>query len=197
MTFGGIDPGLKGGIAILHGGLLDIFPTPTIGGVEYDLQEMKNLLQFSKKFGEVFFTLEKQMAMPGQGLSSTLKTGIGYGMWLGLLSGLNIPYQVVSPLQWQNFHFKGLSKRLDTKEMSILVAKRIYPTTDFLRSSLSRKPADGLTDASLIANFGLRTYKMEEPTQNSQLPLATAVMAKMNEQIEGGPRPDPKEFDTI
>ena len=183
-TFGGIDPGLKGGIAIIHDALLDVMPTPTIGGVEYDVQEMKNLLLFARQKGDAFFTIEKQMAMPGQGLSSTLKTGIGYGTWLGLLSGLNIPFQVVSPLQWQNFHFKGLSKRLDTKEMSVLVAKRLFPNTNFLRSSLSKKPADGLTDASLIADFGRRTYIRAEPSNQSAIPFPQPAAANSNQLSE-------------
>ena len=180
-TFGGIDPGLKGGIAILHDALLDVMPTPVIGAGEYDVQEMKNILLLAKKFGDPFFTIEKQQAMPGQGLSSTLQTGKGFGIWLGLLSGLNIPHQIVSPLQWQNFHFKGLSKRLDTKEMSVVIAKRLFPSTDFLRSSLSRKPADGLTDATLIADFGRRTYVQEQTTQTQQLPFTQPAGANLSE----------------
>lgn len=157
MIYLGIDPGLDGGIAFLEdGGKIAVAKTPTIGGKEYDIQGMKTLLVRVSK-SQSIATIENQISMPGQGLTSTLQTGKGFGIWLGLLAGLNIPYQVISARQWQVKLFTGVKASLDTKDKSEIVAKRLFPTTDFRKSERAFVANDGLTDAACIAEYGRRT----------------------------------------
>lgn len=169
MNFIGIDPGLKGGLALIENGILHLWITPLIGDKEYDVQRMKDLLVFAKSKGPLTATIEKQMALPGQGLSSTMKTGMGFGLWLGLLSGLNISHQVIPAQSWQNKLFIGLSKKEDTKVLSEIVAKRLFPSADFRRSDRAKVSADGLTDAACIAEYGRRTYVQEQPMPGTHL----------------------------
>ncbi len=158
--FIGIDPGLNGGLAFVEDSRIELYPMPTIGGgKDYDIQRMKELLlEPLEKGTRVVCTIEQQIALPGQGLTSTLQTGKGYGILLGLLAGMNIPHQVVSARQWQNQLFTGVAAKLETKAKSEIVAKRLFPSADFRKSNLAKKASDGLTDAACIAEFGRRTY---------------------------------------
>lgn len=158
MIYIGIDPGLSGGIAFINENDLLPFATPVIGGKDYDVQAMKQILQQWKSTGSLFCTIENQISMPGQGLTSTLATGKGFGIWLGLLAGLEVPFQVISAKQWQNKLFTGTSPKLDTKARSEIVAKRLFPAADFRKSDRATKAHDGLTDAACIAEYGRRTH---------------------------------------
>ena len=159
MIFGGIDPGLNGGIAFLIFDTIHLYKTPVIGGKDYDIQGMKKLLTHHPLLGGgVFIIIENQISMPGQGLTSTLTTGKGFGIWLGLLAGLEIPYQVVGARQWQVKLFTGVSGKLDTKQKSEVVAKRLFPKADFRKSDRATKADDGLTDAACIAEYARRIH---------------------------------------
>lgn len=162
MIYIGIDPGLDGGIAFLNENLIVLEKTPIIGGRDYDIQEMKKMLKLWLDW-ECFCTIENQISMPGQGLTSTLTTGKGFGIWLGLLAGLEIPHQVVHAKSWQTKLFSGTSLKLDTKARSEIVAKRLFPQADFRKSERARVANDGLTDAACIAEYGRRTHSKGDP----------------------------------
>jgi len=171
--FLGIDPGLDGGIAFIEPDKLVLHKTPVIAGKDYDIQAMKSMIWFYKEVdADLFCTIETQISMPGQGLTSTLQTGKGFGIWLGLLAGLEIPYQVVGARQWQSKLFTGVSAKLDTKARSEIIAKRLFPTADFRKSERARVANDGLTDAACIAEYGRRTHsKGDEGTGVPHKPL--------------------------
>ncbi len=83
--------------------------------------------------------LEQAQAMPKQGVASTYNFGRGFGIWLGILGALEIPYRTVRPsqgrkdLQWAPR--KG-------KERSVQFARRMFsrPRTG---PTGCRKPRDG------------------------------------------------------
>lgn len=157
MIYLGIDPGLDGGIAAIpQEGIVQLTKTPVIFGREYDIQGMRSVLALYCGITKPFAMLEQQIAMPGQGLSSTLQTGKGFGIWLGLLAGLEIPYQVIGARQWQTKLFTGVSSKLDTKAKSEIIAKRLFPSADFRKSERARVANDGLTDAACIAEYARR-----------------------------------------
>ena len=163
MTFLGIDPGLNGGLAFLDDELkvLALYVMPTIAGKDYDIQAIKNLLVSVRPD---LATIETQIALPGQGLSSTLQTGKGFGILLGLMAGLDIPHQVIGAKQWQNKLYTGVSAKLDTKAKSEIIAKRLFPKLDFRRSERATKAHDGLTDAACIAEYTRRSHSaVSEP----------------------------------
>lgn len=162
----GIDPGLRGGLAFLaQDGSIELYAMPTIGDKDYDIQEIKRLL---RHFMPNLTVLEQQIAMPGQGLTSTLQTGKGFGILLGLLAGLEMPHQVVGAKMWQAKLFTGVKADLDTKIKSEIVAKRIFPSADFRRSDRARVAADGLTDAACIAEYARRLYSGNGVTVEKQ-----------------------------
>lgn len=161
----GIDPGVHGGIAILKLPKLNVYPMPIIGDKEYDMQRIKTLLWFARMLeGKSTHTavcyIERQHCMPGEGLPRTFKTGFGFGMLQGILTGLEIPFVVVNAKEWQKEIFKGLPKDQDTKVSSALVAQRLFPKTEFRATERSRTIADGMTDATCIAEYGMRVESM-------------------------------------
>lgn len=157
----GVDNGLDGGVCAIDfriGRCGDVhrYITPTLGTGKrvYDLQRMRDILaEFRGCDLQVF--LERAQAMPKQGVSSTFSTGYGYGVWQGLLAGLGLPYEIVSPQTWQKAMFMGVSAG-DTKARSALVAQRLQPSVDWRRTPKCKKPSDGLTDAFCIAEWGRR-----------------------------------------
>ncbi len=156
----GIDPGLKGGIAIIDDediGRIELHIMPVIGDKDYDIQALKNILRLHRDAALV--VVERQQCMPGEGLSRVFKTGSGFGILLGLLAGLELRYDVVPPQKWQRQLYVGMRHGQDPKVSSEIVAKRLFPTADFRRSERAHVAADGLTDAACIAEFARRTMR--------------------------------------
>jgi hypothetical protein len=78
--FIGIDPGLRGAIAVLGAGgeVIEVLDTPTLkseGKTIYDAAEMSNSLRHFALQGDPLVVLEQAQGMPGQGVSSTFFTG--------------------------------------------------------------------------------------------------------------------------
>src|SRR4029077_20564519 len=45
--------------------------------------------------------LEAQGARPAQGVASSYRTGVGYGVWLGLVVAARVAYRIVAPAVWK------------------------------------------------------------------------------------------------
>jgi len=157
VKIGGIDPGLSGALAIKSGKDFNIFEKYTIDiGTkhDYDIPLMRRLLSDNRP--DVVY-IEAQQAMPGQGVSSMFKIGYGFGIWLGLLAGLEIPYQIVRPVTWQKEMFAGYTKS-DTKDLSYKISSQLYPHIASLLKGPRGGLRDGICDAVLIATYGERKY---------------------------------------
>jgi crossover junction endodeoxyribonuclease RuvC len=115
----------------------------------YDVPGMASLLEpYSGLQAHVL--IEESQAMPGQGTRSMLTIGFGYGLWIGILATLEIPYTTVRPAQWK----KAFSLGKD-KEASRLRAQQLYPAAD-----LRRKRDHGRAEALLLAHYGLRQWQL-------------------------------------
>jgi len=98
----GIDPGLSGGIAFLHGDTLRTHKCPT---TEKDMMD----LVMSYNSGNLVAMLEQVNAFPGQGVKSVWSFSGNYHGWKMLLTAMCIPYQLVLPKKWQS-HFGSMPK---------------------------------------------------------------------------------------
>jgi crossover junction endodeoxyribonuclease RuvC len=153
----GIDPGLGGGLAALVDGLPVLLPMPVAGG-EIDGNAVRAWLEarWREEPGtNLSVFLEKVHSMPKQGVASTFTFAAGWGLIRGILCGLGIPYQLVTPQAWQKELLAGLD-RTDTKAAAYLFASRLWPGVDWRASERSRKPHTGLVDAACIAEYGRR-----------------------------------------
>lgn len=150
----GIDPGLTGAVAVLSpAGILEgLHDVPVLSlkvqrgtRAVYDVPGMVALL---RPYGaaQAHVCIEEAQAMPGQGTRSMFTIGHGYGLWLGILAALQIPYTPVRPAIWKRSMVLGKDK-----EASRLRAMQLYPGAD-----LRRKKHHGRAEALLLAVYGVR-----------------------------------------
>ena len=105
----GVDPGASGAIAILEdtGKLVHVFDMPSveiISGGKAKRRVSPEMLAAELRLyadqGAVAY-VEQVGAMPGQGVSSMFAFGQAFGIVLGVMAGLAIPTQTVTPAKWK------------------------------------------------------------------------------------------------
>jgi len=164
LTFIGVDPGLDGAIAIIDGDLITIKVMPTIiikkgkkNKRTISHKGIKEIFEVIK--GESYAIIEKQHAMPGQGVVSMLTIGIGYGSLLQILVDFEVPFEEVRAQEWQKEF--GIGKG-NTKEQALDVCQRLFPNLSLLPNRRYKKPHDGVVDALLIAEYNRRRFHLNE-----------------------------------
>ena len=142
MIYLGIDPGQKGGYAIIDGDKVETYPW---NDTEF--------IKFAKELDATHCVccLEKVGAMPKQGVTSTFNFGKSAGFIEGVLQTCGIPYQLVPPQKWK----KEYSLSSD-KNQSITVCKRLFPEISLKRTDRCKTDSDGLAEAVLMAEFAKR-----------------------------------------
>ncbi len=151
----GIDPGLDGAVAMIGAGGVEAAVTPTLaagrkGRRQYDAAAMARLLAGRQVELAV---IEAVGAMPGQGVASTFRFGLGYGLWLGLLAAPGIPHQAVTPQAWKKVILAGTAR---DKAAAIAFASRRYPGLSLLATPRSSVAHDGIADAVCLAEYARR-----------------------------------------
>ena len=146
MIYIGIDPGKKGGIAVLDG---EDAPVAYPYSDEILIDVLKAALC---KTAKITAAVEKVGAMPGQGVTSMFTFGTGYGFIQGALSALSSPYQLVPPKKW-----KGEYSITADKKQSIEVCRRLFPTLELIPCGCY-KEHDGMAEAALIAEYAKRNF---------------------------------------
>jgi len=161
--FIGIDPGKLGHVASLSadGGVRGTWPTPTIkmgkGKPQYDILSMRRILkEATEGCDSVHVAIEKQTAMPMQGVVSMFSIGEGYGIWQGLLSGLELSYEVVTPQKWKKAMLAGIPGVGKDKKRSVIAAGRLFPGVDLRLNERCRVACVDKCEALLIAEYGRR-----------------------------------------
>lgn len=145
----GIDPGLSGGVALLGGTFLKerAVPFSTMSEIEAFFIELLKTegVSLFKAFIE-----EPPVFFPGAGggLASQAKLHRNLGQYEGLLMGIGIPFETVTPQKWQK-GLPGLSKLKGVERKRALhnLAAQRYPQL---------KPTLKTCDAILIAEYGKR-----------------------------------------
>jgi len=153
----GIDPGFGGALAIVGKGRAVAKPMPTLNLTKtkktLDENQICKLLEKHREITQHIF-IEKVSAMPKQGVTSTFNFGAGWGILRGICVGLHIPYTLVLPTTWKRVMCRDMPK--GSKDVSIIVAKRLWPDINLLRTPKCRKEDDGMADALCIAEYGRR-----------------------------------------
>ena len=145
----GIDPGLSGACAVLEEGkFTTFFDTPIfkVGSKkEYNINEMAKFLS-SHITASVF--IEKQLPIPRQSSQSTFKTGYGFGLWVGIITTLNLPYTIVHPKTWKKKMLKDMPKEKDASRSRAI---QLFPNT---ADHLNLKKHHDRAEALLLAEYG-------------------------------------------
>lgn len=158
MTFIGIDPGLSGSIAI-HSDTIEILKMPE----EHDKDVLVDIIKSFSDKGPVKVIIEKQITKqvqsmkpcpkcramipylhPQKGVRTSL---INYGIILGILISMKIPYEEVDGSKWKKYYkLEGGGKKA-----SIALAKQLFP--EYAKQIGSD---DNKAEAMLLADYGRR-----------------------------------------
>ena len=142
MVYIGIDPGAKGSMCVISNGKVVI--------KDFDLKEYSNTLKafLDTDDTELMVAIEKVHAMPGQGVSSSFSFGQRLGELEGMLTALQIPYELVAPRDWQKAC--GIPAKSDKKGIASVIQK-LYPTAELYGNKGGLR--DGRSDALGLAHF--------------------------------------------
>lgn len=160
----GIDPGLSGALAVIRDGQLvsvDDTPTLLIGTKRhYDMAGMERLLHAAMRMQDVVLErfvscvvvgIERQQAMPSQGVVSMFSTGYGYGLWRMLLHCNGVSVEEIQPKAWRKHFSLPAGKPLERKRAALAKATDLFPAAPLTGPKGGAK--DGRADALLIAEY--------------------------------------------
>lgn len=141
----GIDPGAKGGLALVddNGKIIEIMPMPSIDVFADTLERWK----------PKHVAIEKSQSLPGNAANRMFSYGVHNGELRGVLVALQIPFTLLAPKFWQTEMFIGTPAKALPKKRALQAAQRLFPGQQFLASEACRVPHDGMIDAALIALF--------------------------------------------
>jgi len=152
----GVDPGISGAIAIYDPdlNLVDVIDFPLIATKRTGRRVVRNEIDehtladwVEGRNGHTRSAYVEQVSsMPKQGVSSTFRFGMAYGIIRGILTAKKVPYQLVTPRKW-----KGMMGVGRDKDECRLQASRMFPAQSHL---FSRKKDANRAEAVLIAVYG-------------------------------------------
>lgn len=170
----GIDPGKTGGISVIfNGSIMEYHKTPLISDKVIDIHMFANIINDIKQLCnlngyKLIMFIETVHAIYGASAKSTFEFGYVSSVPVTIAATLGISYVMVDPKTWQKPCWQGIpiqkkmekgKQKTNTKAMSLLAAKRLFPDEKFLGTERSRVPHDGIVDATLIAYFGFKFYQ--------------------------------------
>lgn len=163
----GIDAGQDGALCISTRDGLVAEPMPSVDGVLDLAWIVRWLVAHRESIDRAF--LEKPGVRPFQHASAGFSQGRSFGQIEGILAGLGVPYELVTPQVWMREMHSGVelavkrtvkdgkaTEKRDTKKMSRLAFSRLFPTYDFRATEKSRIPHEGMIESALIATYGHR-----------------------------------------
>jgi Holliday junction resolvasome RuvABC endonuclease subunit len=152
----GVDPGIRGGLAIVvcNDGaapeLVDAIDIPVTGVGAKERVDVLAVRAWIETHRPVHALIERAQAMPKQGASSGFKYGRAVGAIEAAITLCSIPVEIVEPSAWKRF-WKLPGK---DKESSRQKALQLFPTA---HAVLARKKDHGRAEAALIALYGARS----------------------------------------
>ena len=154
MIYIGVDPGKKGGYAVIEQG---ISGQQTVEVYPWDDSEFAHKMRMLAEDDDIrnagiIAAVEKVGAMHGQGVTSMFSFGRSLGFIEGVLSGCWISYQLVPPNVWK----KSFSLIGKDKQASIETCKRLFPGINLLPSDKCKKDSDGEAESLLLAEWARR-----------------------------------------
>ena len=153
MKIFGIDPGLRGAIAILEKKkVLSLFDMPVMAEGKKNKKQLNSaqlvdiIRENSIGDDEIVVVVEQVNAMPGQGVTSMFNFGQTFGAIKGVCAALNLPIFFVRPSKWKKY-FELINSSKDSSRTKVI---EMYPS---LSSQLAKKKDVNKSDAILIARY--------------------------------------------
>ena len=154
----GVDPGQKGGIAIipLRGpkSHTEAHAMPLGADKSIDWRAFADIL----RPWDALVYVEQVHSMPKQGVASTFKFGRNYGGIFGVCGALKMPYITVTPQKWK----KDILADYETRDKlaAIDFCQKKFRTVNLVPPGC-RKESDGLADALCIALYGFKATDLD------------------------------------
>jgi len=156
----GCDPGLSGALALLdeEASLLELAYMPTLivtkSRRQIDASALVDTFEDWRAMrGEFRVVIEQASTRPMQHAAAGLKTGIGFGIILGILAAQKIPHEIVSPRKWQAAVL-GKIEPGTSKDRSRAHAQQLYP-----HANLGKRKTEDRSDALCIALYGFERWR--------------------------------------
>ena len=151
MIFVGVDPGKSGGFAVIgkteNGTTVDVKP--------WDDKAFAIRMSMLTLSGDsIVVAVEKVTSRTGQGVRSMFTFGKAAGYIEGVLTALDIPYQLVPPVKWK----KEFSLIGQDKQASIDACKRLFPRLELKRTEKCTTDSDGMAESALLALYAMRHF---------------------------------------
>lgn len=100
------------------------------------------------------FLIEKQQAMPGQGVVSMFNHGYNYGVLIGSLIAVDAEFYYVTPQKWK----KAMGLTSKDKGASVDLAIELFPDAESVLTTRRGRKLHGRADALLISEYLRRNY---------------------------------------
>lgn len=140
----GVDPGASGALALVHNNgeaMAAIRLSETMADIWAWLEAL------TPKYRTTFAFIERVSSMPKQGVASSFKFGESYGLCQMALTASRIPFEYVTPRQWQkalSIPVRGDKSKTEHKRGLKGKAQQLFPNI---------KVTNQLADALLIAEY--------------------------------------------
>jgi crossover junction endodeoxyribonuclease RuvC len=161
----GIDPGIRGGCAIVVVGegyaprLVSAIDIPVAGVGAKERVDCNALRAFIRQYQPDRAVIERAQAMPKQGASSGFKYGRAVGAIEAVLACCELPMEIIEPTFWK----KVLRLRGSEKEASRQRALQLFPAA---HAVFARKMDHGRAEAALIALAADAALKIPAQQEN-------------------------------
>jgi crossover junction endodeoxyribonuclease RuvC len=149
----GVDPGITGAI-VIYDSEKDLIlhwtemPSMQVGSSSrVNGAALTDFLEENIRTECVHAYVELVGAMPGQGVVSMFNFGCSFGVPLGVLAAMRIPYTLVTPQSWK----RRASLMGKDKDVARSRAIQLWPSW---RALSQKGTGQALADAALIARFG-------------------------------------------
>ena len=156
----GIDVGITGALAMVdrEARLQAVVDMPIMSAGKRNQIDAAALSRLLREWAngegdELLVTVERQRAMPAQGVGSVFSLGVSFGIVLGVVAARGYTVQLVEPAVWK----RALKLGAD-KEQARARAIQMFPEAE-----LGRKRDHGRAEACLIAAWACRDDQVGVP----------------------------------
>ena len=144
MLYLGIDPGFSGAWGLIdHHGKYHSCGDMLNNGKHILSRHVHAEISQAVDRQDIQGVIESVHSMPGQGVSSSFKFGMAFGMAIAIMERINCPWQLVTPQKWK----KDMGLTSD-KDLSLGMARELWPN-----APLARKMDNGRAEALLMAEW--------------------------------------------
>ena len=160
----GIDPGKSGGIVVINDGEnTNDSPMAEMHKCPPSPINMASILRNARNTAwvqqdKIVVAIEKVWAFPTDARSAAFKFGVNYGMWLGIIGSLDLPFMEVPPKTWMKSYDPVPKIKNERKEYLKNTCTTMYKEMFLYNKNITY----AVSDAALIALWCLERKLNED-----------------------------------